>query len=131
MQSTAGKRIPALLLSQALIGTGLQDISRSLQVNKLFRQPFTADPFPPFSISLHMLQSIHAGRATLTNASVGTNHQHGKVWAVAGEAKDGCFQILVVASQVNESDHFGRTLTDLFCCPGVTVIYHLRNIRSL
>lgn len=73
-----------------------------------------------------MLQSIHAVRATLTNASVGTNHQHGKVWAVASETKDGCFQILVVASQVNESDHFGRTLTDLFCCPGVTVIYHLK-----
>lgn len=74
-----------------------------------------------------MLHSIHAGRETLTNAGVGTNHQHGKVWAVAGEAKDGCFQILVVASQVNESDHFGRTLTDLFCCPGVAVIYHLRD----
>lgn len=73
---------------------------------------------------------MSADSTRLTNAGVGANHQHGKIRTVAGEAEDGCFQVLVVASQVDERDHLGGTLTDLFCCSGVTVIYHLRNMRT-
>ena len=53
----------------------------------------------------------------LTHAGVGAHHQHGEVGAVACEAKDGGLQVLVVSSQVNESDHLGGALTDLLCRP--------------
>lgn len=53
----------------------------------------------------------------LTNASVGTNKEQGTVRTVGGEAKDGGVQILVVACQVDEGDHLGAALTDLFCGP--------------
>lgn len=60
-----------------------------------------------------------------TNPSVCANNQHSKIWTVAGEAKNGGFQVLVVTGQINECDHFGGTLTDLLSCPRLAVIYNL------
>lgn len=52
-----------------------------------------------------------------TNASVGADEQQGAVGTVRGEAEDGGVQVLVVACQVDEGDHLGAALTDLFCRP--------------
>lgn len=52
-----------------------------------------------------------------TNPSVSTDEEQGAVRAVRGEAEDGGVQVLVVASQVDEGDHLGAALTDLFCRP--------------
>lgn len=60
-----------------------------------------------------------------TNASVCANNQHSKVWTVAGKAKNGGFQVLVVTSQIYERDHFRGTLTDLLCSARLAVIYNL------
>ena len=53
----------------------------------------------------------------LTDPSVCTDEKQGAVGAVGGEAKDGGVQVLVVACQVDEGDHLGAALTDLFCRP--------------
>jgi hypothetical protein len=52
-----------------------------------------------------------------TDSSVGTDEEQGTVGAVGGEAKDGGVQVFMVARQVNEGDHLGAALTDLFCSP--------------
>lgn len=61
----------------------------------------------------------------LTNASICADDQHSEIRAVAGEAKDGGLQVLVVTRQINECDHFRGTLTNLLCCSGLTVIHNL------
>lgn len=63
----------------------------------------------------------------LTDASVGAHHQHGKVRAVAGEAENGRFQVLVVSGQIDESDHLGGALTDLLGRPGLAVVHYLKH----
>lgn len=63
----------------------------------------------------------------LTDAGVGAHHQHGKVGAVAGEAENGRFQVLVVSGQINEGDHLGGALTDLLGCPGLAVVHYLKH----
>lgn len=52
-----------------------------------------------------------------TDSSVGTDEEQGTVGAVGGEAKDGGVQVFMVARQVDEGDHLGAALADLFCSP--------------
>ena len=66
----------------------------------------------------------------LTHAGICADDQHCKIWTVAGEAKDGSFQVLVVARQVNECDHFRGTLTNLLCCPRLAVIHNLEKNKG-
>ena len=40
----------------------------------------------------------------LTYSRIGSNYEHGKIRAVSSETKDGGLHVLLVASQVNESD---------------------------
>lgn len=61
----------------------------------------------------------------LTNASICADDQHSKIWTVAGEAKDGGLQVLVVTRKINECDHFGGTLANLLRCPRLAVIHNL------
>lgn len=63
----------------------------------------------------------------LTNAGVGAHHQHGEVGAVAGEAENSRFQVLVVSGQINKGDHLGGALADLLGCPGVAVVDYLKH----
>lgn len=63
----------------------------------------------------------------LTNAGVGAHHQHGEVGAVAGEAENSRFQVLMVSGQINEGDHLGGALTDLLGCPGLAVVHYLKH----
>lgn len=42
----------------------------------------------------------------LTNTSICADDQHSKIRTVAGKAKDGGLQVLVVTRQINECDHF-------------------------
>lgn len=64
-------------------------------------------------------------QSVLTDACVCADDQHRKVRAVAGKAKDGGFQVLVVTRQIHERDHFGGTLTNLLCSPRLAVIHDL------
>lgn len=61
----------------------------------------------------------------LTNTSICTDNKHGKIRTVAGKAKDGGLQVLVVTCQIDERDHFRGTLTDLLCRSGLAVIDNL------
>lgn len=42
----------------------------------------------------------------LTDTSICADDQHSKIRTVAGKAKDGGLQVLVVTRQINECDHF-------------------------
>lgn len=64
---------------------------------------------PPFALPLCSVSR--------TDSSVRTDEEQGTVGAVGGEAKDGGMQVLMVARQVDEGDHLGAALADLFCSP--------------
>lgn len=68
------------------------------------------DSAPPFA--LPALCSV-----SRTDSSVGTDEEQGTVGAVGGEAKDGGVQVFMVTCQVDEGDHLGAALADLFCSP--------------
>lgn len=54
-------------------------------------------------------------------------HKHTKIRCVARHAEYCGFEVSLVASQVNEGDHFGRLLTDLHPvqCAVVWFVYHI------
>lgn len=66
----------------------------------------------------------------LTNAGVCADDQYSEIWTVAGEAKDGGLQVLMVTCQIDECDHFRGTLTNLLCCPRLAVIHNLEKSNN-
>lgn len=81
------------------------------------------------SQSSSLKEGLNQNVQAFTNSSVGAHHQHGKIWAIACEPKDGRSQVLVMSCQVNKRDHLGGAFTDLLGCPRVTVVHHLEDKR--
>lgn len=55
-------------------------------------------------------------KASKSRTHIGGNAQHDAVRLVAGQTKDGRFDVLLVAGQVDKRDEFGGLVADLLDC---------------
>lgn len=62
----------------------------------------------------------------LTNAGGSTDNKHSKIWAVAGETKDGGSEVFLMASQVYQSDQLTGILADFFHSATLGIVHHLQ-----
>ena len=65
-------------------------------------------------------------KTRLTNASGGTDNKHSKIWAVAGETKDGGSEVFLMASQVYQSDQLTGILADFFHSATLSIVHNLQ-----
>ena len=65
-------------------------------------------------------------KTRLTNAGGGTDNKHSKIWAVAGETKDGGPEVFLMASQVYQSDQLTGILADFFHSTTLSIVHNLQ-----
>ena len=106
---------------QAMSGVASSILIISLKRNIV--SPLLHPPPPPtfpLSLPLFMLKT------RLTNAGGSTDNKHSKIWAVAGETKDGGSEVFLMASQVYQSDQLTGILADFFHSATFGIVHHLQ-----
>lgn len=63
----------------------------------------------------------------LGQTHVGTYDDTAKIWCQAGQTVDGCFEVLLMAAQVDQGDYFGAVLDDLL---PILVLILIKPIRD-